>query len=104
MPSVHNTGQPWRVVIADDEPLMRQGLVLERAGDIEVVAEGADGAEAIELVGQHRPDLVLLDIRMDGIEATRRIVDDGGARVVLLTTFAVPCSSARSAPVHPATC
>ncbi|MGH3346562.1 MAG: response regulator [Nocardioides sp.] len=85
-----------RVVIADDEPLVRQGLrlVLEHGGEVDVEAEAADGAEAVTLVRQCRPDLALLDIRMpgvDGIEAARRIVADPGlaaVRVVMLTTFA----------------
>ena len=85
-----------RVVIADDEPLVRQGLrlVLEHGGEVELVAEAADGAEAVELVVRHRPDVALLDIRMpgtDGIEAARRIAsreDLHDVRVVMLTTFA----------------
>ena len=85
-----------RVVIADDEPLVRQGLrlVLELEPGLEVVAEGADGASAVELVRRHRPDLALVDVRMpglDGIEATRRICaqpDLNSTRVVVLTTFA----------------
>jgi DNA-binding NarL/FixJ family response regulator len=85
-----------RTVLVDDEPLVRQGLrmVLELEPDLEVVAEGADGAEAVQLVRRHRPDLVLLDVRMpgvDGIEATRRICADpqlADTRVVVLTTFA----------------
>lgn len=85
-----------RVVIADDEPLVRQGLrlVLEHRDEVAVVAEAADGAEALRLVREHHPDLALLDIRMpevDGIETARRIVADpalGDVRVVMLTTFA----------------
>lgn len=85
-----------RVVIADDEPLIRQGLrhVLEHSGLVTVEAEAADGAEAVTATRQHRPDVTLLDIRMpgtDGIEAARRIVADpslGGVRLVMLTTFA----------------
>jgi DNA-binding NarL/FixJ family response regulator len=85
-----------QVVIADDEPLVRQGLrlVLEHHGAATVVAEAGDGAEAVTLARRHRPDVVLLDIRMpvlDGIEAARMIVADpglGGVHVVMLTTFA----------------
>ena len=78
-----------RVVIADDQPMMRAGFkaVLESAGDITVVAEAGTGEEAIKAAREHRPDVVLMDIRMpvmDGIEATRRLP---GQRVLILTTF-----------------
>jgi DNA-binding NarL/FixJ family response regulator len=78
-----------RVVIADDQPLMRAGFkaVLEATGEIEVVAEAADGNAAVAAARRHRPDVVLMDIRMpelDGIEATRRLP---GQRVLILTTF-----------------
>jgi len=77
------------VVIADDQPLMRAGFraVLEATGSIEVVAEAGDGEAAIRAAEAHRPDVVLMDIRMpgtDGIEATRRLPRD---RVLILTTF-----------------
>ncbi|MEA2210499.1 MAG: hypothetical protein QOF83_447 [Solirubrobacteraceae bacterium] len=80
---------PLRVVIADDQPMMRAGFkaVLEAAGDIEVVAEAGDGEEAIRAATEHAPDVVLMDIRMpgvDGIEATRRLPRQ---RVLILTTF-----------------
>jgi DNA-binding NarL/FixJ family response regulator len=84
-----------RVVLVDDQHLMRAGLsaLLERAEDITVVGEAADGAEGLAVVVRERPDVVLMDIRMpgvDGIEATRRIVADErlrAVRVVVLTTF-----------------
>ncbi len=78
-----------RVVIADDQPMMRAGFkaVLEATGDIEVVAEASNGEEAVRAAGQHAPDVVLMDIRMpgmDGIEATRQLPRQ---RVLILTTF-----------------
>ena len=78
-----------RVDIADDQPLMRAGFraVLEATGSIEVVAEAGDGEAAIRAAEAHRPNVVLMDIRMpgtDGIEATRRLPRD---RVLILTTF-----------------
>ncbi|WP_308196085.1 response regulator transcription factor [Blastococcus sp. KM273129] len=88
--------RPVRLLLADDQALVRAGfrLVRERDGDIEVVAEAADGAEAVALARQHTPDVVLMDIRMpvvDGIEATRRILAGerrpDAARVVVLTTY-----------------
>ena len=83
-----------RVVIADDQTLVRSGfrLILNSAG-IPVVAEAADGLEATAAVLKHRPDVVLMDIRMpemDGLEATRRILAAQPAaplRIVILTTF-----------------
>jgi DNA-binding NarL/FixJ family response regulator len=83
-----------RVVIADDQTLVRGGfrLILGSAG-IPVVAEAADGREAVAAVLKHRPDVVLMDIRMpemDGLEATRRILAAPGAqqiRIIILTTF-----------------
>ena len=78
-----NPAEALRVVVADDEPLVRQGLrlVLELEPGLEIVAEAADGVDAVALTLEHRPDLVLLDIRMprlDGIEAARRITADPG--------------------------
>jgi len=78
-----------RVVIADDQPMMRAGFraVLEATGDIAVVAEAANGAEAVRLAAEHAPDVILMDIRMpvmDGIEATRRLPRQ---RILILTTF-----------------
>jgi DNA-binding NarL/FixJ family response regulator len=83
-----------RVVIADDQELVRTGfrVILDSEPDIEVVGEAGDGREAIEVTRSHRPDVVLMDVRMphlDGLEATRRIVADAeeGPRVLILTTF-----------------
>ncbi|MFJ3905898.1 response regulator [Streptomyces sp. NPDC090025] len=81
-----------RVVVADDQELVRSGfaLILDVQDDIEVVAEVADGAAAVEAVRRHRPDVALLDIRMprmDGIEACRVISAEFGCRTVILTTF-----------------
>jgi len=82
-----------RVLLADDQALVRGGfrLILEAESDIEVVADAADGEQAVAAALETKPDLVLMDIRMpvlDGIEATRRLVPQlGGTRVVMLTTF-----------------
>ena len=96
------------VLIADDQDLVRAGfrLILELA-DFNVVGEARDGAEAVELARQLRPDVVLMDVRMprmDGIEATRRIGLAGlRTRVLVLTTFdldePVPPNGARR-PCH----
>lgn len=83
-----------RVVVVDDQALVRGGLamVLRIHDDIEVVAEAGTGIEAIEAARAHRPDVILMDIRMpemDGLEATSRILDeaDWDVRVLILTTF-----------------
>jgi DNA-binding NarL/FixJ family response regulator len=98
---------PPRVVIADDQALVRAGFRMILAADgIDVVAEAADGAQAVDAIRRTRPDVVLMDIRMpvlDGLEATRRILAGAGTgtdagtgaaasfptapRVIILTTF-----------------
>jgi DNA-binding NarL/FixJ family response regulator len=82
-----------RVVIADDQALVRGGfrMILDARDDMEVVGEASDGREAIALVEELEPHVVLMDVRMpdvDGIEATERIVASGStARIVILTTY-----------------
>ncbi|MFE5210045.1 response regulator [Streptomyces sp. NPDC056600] len=84
-----------RVLIADDQVMVRTGfaMILAAEDDIEVVAEAGDGVQAVELAGLHRPDVVLMDIRMprlDGLEAMRRLTRPGVAdppKVVVVTTF-----------------
>jgi DNA-binding NarL/FixJ family response regulator len=83
-----------RVLVADDQALVRAGirLLVETQADLEVVAEAADGLDALDQAEKTRPDVVLMDIRMprlDGIEAARRIMalDAHPPRVVMLTTF-----------------
>ncbi|MFJ5921617.1 response regulator [Kitasatospora sp. NPDC092948] len=86
-----NGPRPVRVLIADDDPLLRAGLavVLETAEGIEVAGQAEDGLRTVELARALRPDVVLMDVRMpgcDGIEATRRLAGVG-PRVLVLTTF-----------------
>jgi DNA-binding NarL/FixJ family response regulator len=84
-----------RVLLADDQALVRAGFraLLDAEPDIEVIGEAADGASAVRLASSTRPDVVLMDIRMpgvDGLEATRRIAADQAlahTRIVILTTF-----------------
>jgi len=81
------------VVIADDQQLVRSGfrMILDSEPDITVVAEAADGTEAVELAKLHRPDVVVMDVRMprlDGLEATKAITEAGiGTHVLVVTTF-----------------
>ncbi len=81
------------VAIADDQALVREGfrMILDAREDIEVVGEAGDGAEAVELIARVQPDVVLMDVRMpgvDGLEATERIVaSESAAKVIVLTTY-----------------
>lgn len=89
------TGEPLRVLLADDESLIRAGLraIVDAEPDMTVVGEAADGAEAVPQVNRLRPDVILMDVRMpavDGIQATRHIVESApgdGPRVLVVTTF-----------------
>ncbi|MGI5205938.1 response regulator [Spirillospora sp. CA-108201] len=81
-----------RVVLADDQELVRSGfaMILNAQPDIEVVAEAGDGGAAIAAVGEHDPDIVLLDIRMpglNGIEAAKAVCAETRTRAIMLTTF-----------------
>jgi DNA-binding NarL/FixJ family response regulator len=84
-----------RVLLADDQALIRAGfrVLLEAASDLQVVGEAVDGRQAVDLARRQRADVVLMDIRMpgvDGLEATRRIAADddlAGVKVIILTTF-----------------
>ncbi len=84
---------PTRVVIADDHPVFRSSLrmILEREPGITVVAEAADGLQAVEMVEQHRPDVLLIDVRLpriDGLQATRIVSGKfPDTKVIVLTLF-----------------
>jgi DNA-binding NarL/FixJ family response regulator len=94
---VKETTMPVRVLLADDQAMVRTGfrLILESEPDFEVVAEAADGEEAVRRARELRPDVVLMDIRMpliDGIQATKLLAGPGAAdplRVVVVTTYDV---------------
>ncbi|MFF8817007.1 response regulator [Leucobacter sp. NPDC015123] len=90
---IHAPGAVIRVVVVDDQPLERTGyaLILDSDDEIEVVGEAGNGSEALRVVGQTEPDVLLIDVRMPvmgGIEATRIIAaEHPGTRVIVLTTF-----------------
>jgi DNA-binding NarL/FixJ family response regulator len=86
------TEAPIRVLLADDHQLVRTGfrVILEIEDDIEVAGEASDGRQAVDLARRLRPDVVLMDVEMpgmDGLEATRRITAEDGPSVLILTTF-----------------
>lgn len=82
-----------RVVLIDDDPLVRAGLQMLLGGPdgVDVVAQGEDGDQALDLVGRHQPDVVLMDVRMsrvDGLAATRRVLERWPrTKILILTTF-----------------
>ena len=77
-----------RVLLVDDHAMVRQGLrsLLDRCGDLDVIAEADDGEEAVSLAYEHKPDLIAMDVnlpRLDGIEATKRILNERPTTVVV---------------------
>jgi DNA-binding NarL/FixJ family response regulator len=89
----HSVSEPIKIIVADDHQVVRAGFaaLLDTQPDFTVVGTASDGAQAVRLSRQLRPDVILMDVRMpvmDGIEATRQVADSGGApRVLILTTF-----------------
>ncbi len=85
--------RPTCILLVDDQPMLRMGyrMVLEAQNDLRVIGEAGDGHEAIELTARLAPDVVLMDVRMpglDGVQATERIVSSGSrSRIIILTTF-----------------
>lgn len=93
--TAHADSHEITVLLVDDQPLLRAGfaMVIDSQPDMRVMAQAGDGRQALTAVREHRPEVVLMDIRMpemDGLEVTRRITEDAelkGIRVVVLTTF-----------------
>src|SRR5215207_3865983 len=90
-PHTSSSSPPARIIIADDHDLVREAMrsVLDRQPDLHIIDEAKDGQEAIELCRLHRPDLVLMDVRMpnvNGVEATQMIKDELPTTKVLLTS------------------
>jgi two-component system NarL family response regulator len=85
--------EPIRILVVEDHHVVRQGLValIRTVPDMTVVAEAADGAQAVELFHQHRPDIVIMDLRLPGLSGVEAIAairrDFPAARVIVLTTF-----------------
>jgi len=92
-PSPNSNAETIRVLIVDDHAVVRQGLrtFIDLQEDMRVIAEAENGAEAVQLAGQHQPDVILLDLvmpHMDGVEATRQILERSPAsHVIILTSF-----------------
>ena len=93
-----DAGTAITVALVDDQPLFRAGIrmLVESQDDLEIIGEAGDGEESVKLASEHRPDVMLMDLRMpimDGVEATRRIVQNASAagtdkpKIIALTTF-----------------